>query len=64
MAQWVDYHLCHTFDLGTARLIYSELKFPENKPPALVSIDDRVIQFTGQWPSIEELKNFKPWNRR
>ncbi len=40
------------------------IKFPVEKPPALVGIDDRVITFTGNWPSIEELKAFKPWNQR
>lgn len=42
----------------------ANLKFPTEKPPAFVGIDDRVIQFTGDWPNIEELKNFKPWNAR
>lgn len=39
------------------------LKFPTEKPPAFVGIDDRVITFTGKWPSIAELGNFKPWNQ-
>lgn len=38
-----------------------DLSFPEVKPPAMVTIDDRSLLFTGKWPSIEELKNFKPW---
>lgn len=33
------------------------------KPPAVVSIDDRAIRFNGKWPSMEELKAFRPWNR-
>lgn len=44
--------------------IISEVKFPTEKPPAFVALDDRVITFTGTWPSIEELKNFKPWNKK
>lgn len=39
------------------------LQFPESKPPAFVSIDDRVLTFTGVFPEIETLKNFKPWNQ-
>lgn len=39
------------------------LHFPVEKPPALVYIDDRAITFTGKWPDIEFLKNFKPWNK-
>jgi hypothetical protein len=37
--------------------------WPTEKPPAFVGIDDRVITFTGNWPSITALKNFKPWNQ-
>lgn len=38
--------------------------FPEQKPPAFVSIDDRVLTFEGEWPEIEMLKSFKPWNKK
>lgn len=40
------------------------LKFPEEKPPATVSIDDRAITFTGVFPDLETLQNFKPWNKK
>ena len=40
------------------------LQFPIEKPPAFIGIDDRVIQFNGEWPSIEELKQFKTWNAK
>jgi hypothetical protein len=39
------------------------LKFPLWKPQAFLHIDDRVFLFTGQFPSIEEIKKFKPWNK-
>jgi hypothetical protein len=29
-----------------------------------VGIDDRVLTFEGKFPSVETLKNFKPWNKR
>jgi hypothetical protein len=38
------------------------INFPNEKPPAMVSLDDRCLLFTGQWPSIESLKQFRPWN--
>lgn len=42
--------------------------FPTQKPPAHLSIDDRAIQFQGDWndPSLnpEALLLFKPWNKR
>ena len=40
------------------------ISFPQEKPPAMVSIDDRSLLFTGVWPSVEELKKFKPWNKQ
>lgn len=46
-----------------APFIDALLRFPQEKPPAFVGIDDRVITFTGHWPTIAELKNFKPWNQ-
>jgi hypothetical protein len=39
------------------------LSFPLEKPSAFVTIDDRALTFTGIWPSIDTLINFKPWNR-
>jgi len=38
------------------------ISFPTSKPPAHVSIDDRAVTFTGTWPALETLKNFRPWN--
>ena len=35
--------------------------FPKEKPPAMVTLDDRALTFTGEWPKVEDLLNFKPW---
>lgn len=43
---------------------FAQLEWPMEKPPALVTIDDRAITFDGTWPSIESLKAFKPWNKK
>lgn len=43
--------------------LFGRIKFPETKPPAFVTIDDRAITFTGVWPDIQTLKEFKPWNK-
>lgn len=40
------------------------LRFPTVKPPAMVTIDDRALTFTGVWPSIDSLRHFKPWNKQ
>jgi hypothetical protein len=44
-------------------IVTANLHFPTEKPPATVGIDDRVITFTGRWPSIHALKTFQPWNK-
>jgi hypothetical protein len=43
---------------------FLDLEWPTEKPPALVTIDDRAITFDGTWPSMDVLKSFKPWNKR
>ena len=40
------------------------LSFPMEKPSAMVSLDDRCLLFTGEWPSIKSLQEFKPWNKK
>lgn len=39
------------------------IQWPKEKPPALVTLDDRAITFTGKWPGMRELREFKPWNK-
>jgi hypothetical protein len=57
MQQWLG---DHTED----GITLAELEWPLEKPPAFVTLDDRVICFTGEWPSMEALLAFKPWNKR
>lgn len=38
--------------------------FPTEKPAAMVTLDDRALTFTGVWPSMDSLLNFKPWNKK
>lgn len=40
------------------------ISFPTEKPPALITLDDRGILFEGKWPTLEALKVFKPWYLR
>lgn len=42
----------------------AEIEWPNEKPPALVTIDDRAIQFDGTWPALDDIAAFKPWNKR
>jgi hypothetical protein len=41
-----------------------DVRFVTEKPPALVTIDDRAITFTGTWPALDTIKTFKPWNKQ
>lgn len=56
MQQWM-------MDHGGLELL-THIIWPKHKPAAMVTIDDRAIQFDGNWPLIENLLSFKPWNKR
>lgn len=43
--------------------IVMKMVFMSTKPPTHVMIDDRAICFRGEWPAIEDLVAFKPWNK-
>jgi hypothetical protein len=56
MYQWCGLHF--------GAYIADELVFVTHKEKAIVYIDDRAIQFNGTWPTIEQIKDFKPWYKR
>ena len=73
MRTWLDAEICQHFDCAfggdprdfeAARELSAAISYPTVKPPAMVTIDDRAITFTGQWPTIESLRNFQPWNKQ
>lgn len=41
----------------------ARLKFPLKKPAAFLTIDDRAICFTGEFPSAETIHAFKTWQQ-
>jgi hypothetical protein len=43
--------------------LVQQLAFPVEKPPAMVTLDDRAITFTGTWPAVATLRAFQPWTR-
>ena len=44
--------------------LITQVGFPDSKPSAFVTLDDRAITFEGSWPNLEVLRKFKPWNKR
>ena len=48
---------------GTDRTLARSMLITNVKPPqASLLIDDRGFHFRGEWPSIEFLLEFEPWN--
>jgi len=43
---------------------YQTIEITATKPPACLYIDDRAYCFEGTFPSMQEIKHFKPWNKR
>lgn len=40
------------------------LEWPKEKPDARVFIDDKAFCFSGTWPDMETLINFRPWYKK
>lgn len=53
----------HADSFGEAKRVFDQIEWPLEKPSAMVTIDDRAITFTGTWPTLDELKAFRPWNK-
>jgi hypothetical protein len=53
-------------DLGERdpETLLKKIKFSVERPPATVTIDDRAITFLGEWPSLDRLAAFQPWNKK
>lgn len=64
MKQWLLANLEQKFNPAYARDMVNEIKWPEEKPPAFLTIDDRAMCFTGTFPDPAFLKEFKPWNKQ
>ncbi len=66
MRKWLTKHFRDAWsaDRTTCDDKLAEIEWPTEKPPAIVTIDDRAIQFDGRFPSMDSIKSFQPWNRR
>lgn len=63
MQRWLKEHAGACWWESPAGPGLEDVRFVTEKPPALVTIDDRAITFTGAWPSLESIAAFKPWNK-
>lgn len=58
MQQWLEQHASRE---KWYHEWWLEIEWPEYKPSAFLTIDDRAWTFTGRWPSLSELTGFQPW---
>ena len=64
MSQWLRQHLVRELGAEEGVRVLDLIEWPHSKPPAMVTLDDRAIQFDGTWPSPDALAAFQPWNKR
>lgn len=63
MKDWLKKHAGGCWYESPAGPGIEDVRFVKEKPPAMVSIDDRALTFTGTWPALADLQAFKPWNK-
>lgn len=63
MKNYFRFWLPKKMPLDKANWVLNSLLFPQEKPPAHLSIDDRAYCFTGKFPTLQELDDFVPWNK-
>lgn len=64
MTRWLREHAGSTWHETPDGPGLENVRFVTEKPPALVTIDDRALTFNGTWPPLQTLKEFQPWNKR
>lgn len=51
-------------DNGMHPTVVDRITFLKEKPNAELFIDDRGFHFAGEFPTVEWIKAFKPWNKQ
>lgn len=49
---------------GLPERILNQIEFHAIKPPAWLTIDDRCMQFEGQFPDWKSIDEFEPWYKK
>ena len=49
---------------GLEKSLVDELEITKEKPPCDLYIDDRAFTFQGEFPTIDFVENFRPWNQQ
>ena len=49
---------------GLAPAIVERIHFARSKPPARIYVDDRGWRFEGTFPSLDEIRSFRPWIKK
>ena len=63
MQKWLKEHAGNAWYESPEGPGLEDVRFVTEKPPAMVTLDDRALTFTGIFPAISQLKAFKPWNK-
>jgi hypothetical protein len=63
MRDWILAHAAAELGAFAAIKVVRQLRFPDKKPAAFLTIDDRALTFTGEFRSPIEMLDFKPWNK-
>jgi hypothetical protein len=63
MRRWLWHHAGDVWEVFGGDGL-SQVEFWRTKPPAVLTIDDRAITFTGTFPSLAEIEQFTPWNKK
>lgn len=64
MKSWILFWLERKYGLYLAKVTMNALQFPTEKPSAHLYIDDRAWHFQGRFPTDDQIKSFKPWNKQ
>lgn len=66
MMAWLRIYARNEIGPTLGEILLGRLKFPKEKPPAFVTIDDRALTFDGDWRKFtpEVLLRFKTWQQR